>query len=131
MSTLRAESDTTAPVAPTPTPVAPVAPMCENQDKFNEAVHKAMKYAKDMRQKEEDKEKEEKNGYMYVYVVLYMIFFIWAVMLALKVESADRPLHIALAILMSPIYVLSYYLSGLESGRRRSGSMGMCGMKHY
>ena len=130
MSTLRAESDTTAPVAPTPTPApAPVASVCEDQNKFNEAVHKAMKYAKKMRQEEEDK--EEKNGYMYVYVVLYMIFFIWAVMLALKVESADRPLHIALAILMSPIYVLSYYLSGLESGRRRSGSMGMCGMKHY
>lgn len=50
--------------------------------------------------------------YSAIVIFIYILFLFWAIILAMKVNDKDhRILHIALAILVSPVYVLSYYLS--------------------
>jgi hypothetical protein len=101
----------------------PAKPVCDNQADFNEAVRHAIKYS------QEQAYKDVPKGAMYVYVIVYLILFIWALMLALQVKGSDRPLHIALAVLFSPVYILSYYLSKWGGGE--GATMGMCGSYHY
>lgn len=50
-----------------------------------------------------------------VYFLAIVGFIIWAVCLALKVPKNDtnRPLHIFLAIIASPFYIISYYVNKL------------------
>lgn len=95
----------------------PTKPVCDNQNDFNQAVRHAIQF-----NMEEDRKNLSKNT---VFVIVYMVFFIWAIMLALKVKGEDRVLHIALAVLFSPVYVLAYYLSGLYSSSE-GGVFGMC-----
>lgn len=82
----------------------PNKPVCENQDDFNEAVRKAIKY--------NNKESMKKaQPWLYVYVVLWMIFLVWGVILAMQIPAGQtRLIHLVFAIVFSPVYVLSYYL---------------------
>jgi hypothetical protein len=95
----------------------PNMPVCNNQADFNQALRQALQYNAD------ENIREIPTSSMYIYVIVYMIFFIWALMLAVKVNSPDRALHIALAIVFSPVYVLAYYLGGLY-GAGAGGSAG-------
>jgi hypothetical protein len=94
----------------------PNAPVCQNQADFNQALRKAVQYNQD----------QDVKSVSYVYIILWSVFFIWAVLLALKVKPhSERVLHLVLAMLFSPVYVLSHYLGGLNAPS--SAVMGMCG----
>ena len=84
--------------------------VCQNQDSFNDAFQQAVNtYPK----KEYDQlTSAQKTSIMIqriIYVILGLVFIVWAVILAQK--SNDKTLHTLLAVIFSPIYVLSYYIS--------------------
>jgi Ca2+/Na+ antiporter len=84
--------------------------VCQNQESFNDAFQQAINtYPK----KEYDQlTSTQKTSIMIqriIYIVLGLIFIVWAVMLAQK--SNDKTLHTLLAIIFSPLYILSYYIS--------------------
>lgn len=92
--------------------------VCDNQDDFNIAVKNANKY---MINKKLDK------NYSCVYFFILCIFVVWAVMIALKSsfnENSSRIVQLVFAIVFSPLYVISHYLSLLST---KNVSMGMCG----
>lgn len=94
--------------------------VCDNQDDFNTAFQNALKYGV---QKKENKDKP----YSYVYFVLLVIFIVWAVMIALKSNSRDKIVQLVFAIVFSPFYVISHYLSLLVmSSNKNIVNMGMC-----
>jgi hypothetical protein len=79
--------------------------VCNDQKTFNKAVKKAIKHIDD-----DDDENQNKTSKLFM-VLITLFFYLWAVLLALKVSDKDhRVLHITLALLLGPLYVLSYYL---------------------
>lgn len=83
------------------------ANVCDNQDDFNVAFRKALK------QNEKDDIKKAK-GWIYVYLILWLVFLIWALMLAMQVSPGpNRVVHLFLALLFSPAYVVGSYLERL------------------
>mgnify|MGYP003515370022 FL=1 len=96
------------------------ANVCNTQDDFNVAFHKAIK------QNNKDNEKKYKP-WMYVYITVWMILFVWALILAMQVSpGANRIVHLVFAMVFSPVYVISYYLCQL------GGSEGvMMGMNRF
>lgn len=77
-------------------------PPCTNQDSFNHALRKALKY--------NTKQNEPKNWVVIVSICLYIFFFVWAIMLASKIPvGPHKVVHMTLAIVFSPLYVLAYY----------------------
>lgn len=92
----------------------PNKPVCDNQDDFNMAFRKAVKYTN-------KKNMKEAQPWLIVYAVLWLIFLFWGVMLAMKIPSGpERVEHIVFAIVFGPAYVLAYYLSAMGKG----GTMG-------
>lgn len=81
--------------------------VCNNQDAFNQAFRSALKY--------NNKENMKKaRPWMYVYLVLWLLFFVWGVMLAIQVPSGpERVEHLVFAIVFGPVYVLAYYIGAL------------------
>jgi bacteriorhodopsin len=85
--------------------------VCDNQDDFNVAFDKALK------QNNKDAMKKARP-WVYVYVTLFMIFFIWALVLAMQTSPGPhRIVHLVIAMVFSPIYVLAYYLGALGEGK--------------
>lgn len=82
--------------------------VCATQDDFNVAFDKALK--------QNNKDAMKKMApWVYVYMVLWLIFFVWALVLAMQVASGPtRVVHLVFAMVFSPIYVLAYYLGALE-----------------
>lgn len=101
----------------------PSKPVCDNQSDFNIAVRKALKY-----NMKEDMKKAK--PWIYVYMVLWAIFFVWAVIIAMKVApaGAERTEHLVFAMVFSPIYVIAYYLGMM--GNNIGMGFGMCGGSH-
>jgi len=81
--------------------------VCKNQQTFNGAFQNAL------------------NNYYYnqpqmpigitiLYFLLFILFIVWALYLAMKVKmSPERIIHIIFAIIVSPLYIISYYLNNL------------------
>ena len=85
--------------------------VCSDQDTFNNAVYTALK---DLDKEEMDKHKSWRN----VHVIIWMVFFLWAVFLAMKVNNGPEKIeHLLFAMVFSPIYVLAYYLGMFSSER--------------
>jgi hypothetical protein len=60
----------------------------------------------------DDDNKDRRGFYNFILAIIYVVFLFWAIILAMKVKDADhRILHIVLAVLASPIYILAYYIS--------------------
>jgi hypothetical protein len=79
--------------------------VCETQSTFNHALYKALKHAR-------KKDNKKIAGTLAVYLVIHTIFLIWGVLLAFKSQPPqNRVVHITLAIVFAPAYVLSYYLN--------------------
>lgn len=100
----------------------PDTPVCDNQDDFNIAFQKANRYNIQQQMKKD-------KPYSYVYFVLLCIFILWAILIVMKSPSSsvsNRIVQLVFAIVFSPFYVVSYYLSML-SDKNNSVSMGMCG----
>jgi hypothetical protein len=94
----------------------PNQPVCNNQADFNQAFRKALRY----NVKEEMK---KDKAWMAVYIVIWLIFFVWAIMLALKVPvGPERTEHLLFAIVVPPAYVLAHYIG--VAGKPSMGSMG-------
>ena len=87
----------------------PNDPVCQNQNDFNQAFRSALKY---------NNKQNNKNSqpWVWVYLAMYVIFFVWAIILALTytVPGPGRTLHVTLAMVFSPFYVLAYYFGMLN-----------------
>lgn len=56
--------------------------------------------------------KRSSHLYNFLMAMIYMIFLFWAIILAMKVQNNENKiLHMIFALLASPVYILSYYLS--------------------
>lgn len=83
----------------------PNKPVCDNQADFNQAFQAGLKYVR--------KENMKKNqAWMWVSLVLFVIFFVWALSLAMKLNKGpERIEHLLFAMLFSPIYIIAHYLN--------------------
>lgn len=86
--------------------------VCANQDEFNKAFREAVKH------NNKENVKEMKN-WLWVYLMLWLVFWVWAVILSLQVPSKEeRTLHLVIAMIAPPAYVLAHYL-GRMNGKSR------------
>ena len=84
--------------------------VCTNQATFNVAVDKALKHSY--------KENAKKNRQvMSVVGIIALLFLVWALLLAFK-SKQNRLFHILGSILVSPAYVISYYLERISQPKR-------------
>lgn len=80
--------------------------VCRDQEAFNEALRQGIENY--------NEDRKMSTGYMTFYLVLGLVFLVWALVLAYEPKrSHERLLHIFVALLASPLYVLSYYLNNL------------------
>lgn len=80
--------------------------VCQDQATFNDAVGAALDTY--------GEERKVSTGAMTLYLVLVLVFFIWALILAFQLKRGnDRLLHLFVAMIGSPLYVISYYLNAL------------------
>lgn len=81
--------------------------VCQNQDTFNDAFSDALdNYYKENRLSQ---------NAMIMYLVVFIVLFLWALYLAMKLKpSSERIAHIFFAMLFSPVYIISYYLNCLK-----------------
>ena len=78
--------------------------VCESQDRFNDAFEDAVKYV----------EKKQKPSVMVTIValVIFVAIFLWAIYLAAKTTPGqEKTLHLTMAMVFSPFYVISSYLN--------------------
>ena len=100
----------------------PNKPVCDNQDDFNMALRKALKY-------NEKQDMKKAKPWVAVYLVLWLIFFIWAIILAMKVAPGpERVEHLIFAMVFSPVYVLAHYLGVMKDNGMMGFRGGGCGM---
>lgn len=82
--------------------------VCSNQNDFNMAFRKAIRY-------NEKQDVKKMGSWAVLYVIIWVVFFVWAIMLALKVdEPSQRVAHITFAMVFGPIYVIAYYVSNMQ-----------------
>lgn len=94
--------------------------VCMSQSSYNQAFGKALDEYK--------KEQEIKYGFrcgdndmgckfnVMITCVIMIIFYLWALLIALKIKEPEhRTLHVLLALLTGPLYVLAHYASTLGS----------------
>ncbi len=92
--------------------------LCQDQDSYNAAFKKALNKYK--------KEEEVKSGLrcadgdtgckvsLVVAFIIMILFYLWALILALKVSDQEhRTLHVLFALATGPLYVLSHYAAKL------------------
>ena len=90
--------------------------LCEDQDSYDTAFKKALnKYKKDEEVKYGVRCAEGdigcKIGVVVVFIIM-ILFYLWALILALKVSDPEhRTLHVLFALTTGPIYVLAHYSS--------------------
>ena len=87
--------------------------VCVNQDTFNNSVYKALKFSEEKMKKRDNK----KCPYVTTYGITHIIFLIWAVILASRASPTNRLIHMMVAIVLSPLYVIAYYLSMMFGSR--------------
>ena len=79
--------------------------VCSSQTTFDHAFYKALKHSR-------KKDNRRLSGPLSVYLVIHVIFLFWGIMLAVKSQPPkNRVVHITLAIVFAPAYVLAYYLN--------------------
>ena len=81
--------------------------LCDNQTNFNDAYYKASENYIN--------KKERQYNSLVLYPIVHFVFLVWGVILALKsAPPENRVIHLTLALLVSPLYVLAYYLNMLK-----------------
>ena len=79
--------------------------VCNDQDEFNNAFYKALKYTN-------KKNNKGMANALAVYSIIHLIFSVWGVTLAFRSQPPEnRIVHITLALMFAPAYVLAYYLN--------------------
>lgn len=79
--------------------------ICDTQDNFNTAFENAVKYV--------EKKNKPKLWVQLVVIGIMIVLVVWALVLANKI-SGDQILHYILALAFSPIYIIAYYLGGMQ-----------------
>jgi hypothetical protein len=83
----------------------PKKTVCDTQDDFNHAFRDAVKYV--------NKKDKPKMWVQLVAMIIMLILIVWALMLAMRVKHGpEQKVHLVLAIVFAPFYIISYYLSG-------------------
>jgi len=77
--------------------------VCQNQDTFNKSFHEAIKYV--------EKKNEPRKWVQVVVFLLLVVLITWALLLSMKVSPSQRTLHIVLALVFSPVYIIAHYLN--------------------
>lgn len=86
--------------------------VCESQASFNDAVGVALDTYK--QNQKAASMTNVSTGALTVYILLTLAIFIWAIVLAFQLKKgSERILHLLLAMIASPLYIISYYLNGL------------------
>jgi len=80
--------------------------LCDNQNDFNNAFYKALKHSR-------KKDNKKMASGATIYMLIHLIFLFWGIMLALKQPKDQQIVHLTLAMVFSPVYVLAYYLDSL------------------
>jgi hypothetical protein len=81
--------------------------VCRDQPTFNGAFKGALN--------EYYKVPEKDRTPVMIAAVLYLLLMIWALILAMRVSDPEhRVLHLSLAILVGPLYIISYYLGMMK-----------------
>ena len=79
--------------------------LCDNQRNFNHAFYEALKYTR-------KRDEQKISPFLTMYLIVHVIFLIWGIVLAFKSQPPEnRLVHITLAIVFAPAYVLAYYLN--------------------
>lgn len=92
--------------------------VCNTQDDFNVAFDKALK-------KNNKDAMKKAQPWIYVYMTLWMIFLVWAILLAMQIHPGpNRIVHLVFAMAFSPVYVIAYYLGVLGENKKAMMSMG-------
>lgn len=78
--------------------------VCDNQADFNVAFKKGLDYSL------------RDNRSMTITVIFYLISMVFALMLAARVQPGpNRTLHMTLAMLAPPLYIIAYYAGSVSS----------------
>lgn len=90
--------------------------VCDTQDKFNMAFKEAVDEYPNL--KEDELSLAEKNWYIVIWsftIFLWVVLIFWAIILALRTKNNSiRPLNITVGAILSPIYIIAYYLSRIN-----------------
>jgi hypothetical protein len=85
--------------------------VCDDQQTFNKAVRNAIQHIDD-----DDDNKQQNQTAKVIVSVIMLVFYLWALLLAMRVtDPQHRVLHIILALLTGPLYVLSFYLGMMDN----------------
>jgi hypothetical protein len=77
--------------------------VCSNQNEFDQAIHHGLKYYR---------HKEKPNFVVQaILLIIYLAFLVLALKLALKVEPSQRQVHLVLAFLFPPFYIIAAILN--------------------
>jgi 4-hydroxybenzoate polyprenyltransferase len=77
--------------------------VCQNQDSFNKAMRNAIKY--------ERKKEMSSRVSLIIAMTISVLLIIWAMCLVFSLNIQNsKIIHYVLAILFSPIYIISYYI---------------------
>ncbi len=90
--------------------------ICMDQDSYNQAFKQALnQYKKDEKVKYRCSDDDTGcKASVVIMSIIMIIFYLWAILLALKVrDSEHRTLHVLFALATGPLYVLSHYASML------------------
>ena len=84
--------------------------VCNNQKTFNKAVRNAFHHLDD------DDNTQQNQAAKVIVTIIMLVFYLWALLLAMRISDPQhRVLHIVLALLTGPLYVLAYYLGIMEN----------------
>jgi hypothetical protein len=81
--------------------------VCKDQETFNDAFKNAVK----AQRKSDDKKIRTP---LRMYIITHSIFVLWAIVLAMNTSKTDQVLHLTMAIVFGPAYVMAYYISQLS-----------------
>jgi len=86
--------------------------VCKDQQTYNKALRKALN---NYDNKENECTTDICRTKMTIFTIITMVFYLWAILLASKVNDKEhRILHILLALITGPLYVISYYCSNFS-----------------
>lgn len=89
--------------------------VCDDQKTFNRAVRKAINHL--------DDDQNQTSTSKLILTLITLTFYVWALLLALKVEDKQhRVLHALFALLFGPLYVLAHYVGMMEQDSSSSSS---------
>ena len=82
--------------------------LCNDQKTFNKAVRNEIEHI--------DDSDNDNNISKTIVSIIMLVFYIWALLLSMRItDPQHRVLHILLALLTGPLYVLSFYLGMMEN----------------